>query len=255
MQRRGSVRYGPSAAQEADLHLPAGRRPPVVCLLHGGFWRMPYGRGQLSAVAEDLVAHGLAVWNLEYSRVGAGGGWPKTAEDVGAGIDYLGKLRDDGVDLDLDRVVVVGHSAGGHLALGEAGWRQRSKGRAERVGLLAVVGLAPIADLALAYDARLGGDAVAEFVGGSPRQHPELYRAASPAEMLPLGLRQLILHGTSDEAVPIDLSRRYVHAAIEAGDQADLVELVGAGHMDYLDSTSEAHAKVRESLLTLMSET
>jgi acetyl esterase/lipase len=216
---------------------------------------MPYGRDQLTAVAENLANHGLAVWNLEYRRLGAGGGWPATAEDVHTSIDYLAKLSEGGVELDLSRVAVVGHSAGGHLALCEAGRRGSGGGNAGRVRVCAIVGLAPLADLARAYELRLGGEVVAEFVGAEPRLRPELYRAASPTEMLPLGVRQLIIHGAADEAVPIDLSRCYVRAAVEAGDRAELVELAGAGHMDFLDSTSEAHAILRQWLSKCMSET
>jgi acetyl esterase/lipase len=113
-----------------------------VCLLHGGFWRMPYGRDEMDAIARDLAARGFAVWNLEYRRVGApGGGWPGTLDDVGAGIDHLATLVGEGVNLDLERVAVVGHSAGGQLAL----W---SASRASpRVRVAAAAGLAPVADL------------------------------------------------------------------------------------------------------------
>ncbi len=199
---------------------------------------MPYGRDQMAAVAEDLAGRGFAVWNLEYRRLGSeGAGWPGTMDDVAAGIDHLAKLRARGFDLDLDRVVVAGHSAGGHLAL----WAGRpAPSRAVRVQ--AVVGLAPIADLDRAYALRVGGEAVAELLGGTPSEHPDRLRAASPMERLPLGVRQLILHGSDDAAVPIELSRRYARAAEANGDRMELIELPGLGHMEYLDPSSEAHA-------------
>src|SRR6266850_1075616 len=144
-------RYGPFEDQEGDLFLPAGPRPAVVCLLHGGFWRMPHGRGQMTAIAQDLARRGLAVWNLEYRRLGAStGGWSGTFDDATAGIGHLASLVADGIDLDLDRVTVVGHSAGGHLALWSAARRRsdsRKSGVAERVRIRAAVGLAPVADL------------------------------------------------------------------------------------------------------------
>lgn len=248
-----AVRYGSRADQEGDLHLPAAPRPPVVCLLHGGFWRMPYGRDQMTAIADDLVSRGLAVWNLEYRRLGApDGGWPGTLDDVVEGVDHLAQLAADGVDLDLDRVTVVGHSAGGHLALWVAGHNRARPSRAGQVRLSAAVGLAPIADLAEACDSDAGGGVVAELMGGAPGQYPERYRSASPMAMLPLGVRQLILHGTADEVVPIEPSRRYARAASAAGDRIELVELPGTGHMEYLDPTSEAYGTLCRWLLASM---
>ena len=126
-----TIAYGPSPDHVGDLYLPRraphrdGHRnagpAPVIALLHGGFWRMPYSRDHIAPIAVDLADRGFAVWNLEYRRVGAaGGGWPGTLQDVGAGIDHLATLAQDGAPVDLDRVTVVGHSAGGHLALWSA---------------------------------------------------------------------------------------------------------------------------------------
>lgn len=237
-------RYGPHPAQEADLHLPGVARPPVVCLLHGGFWRMPHGRGQMAAIAADLAACGFATWNIEYRRLGAvGGGYPGTLDDVIAAIAHLAALPAKGVDIDLSRVIVVGHSAGGHLALHAAAHR------GGRVTLRAVVGLAPIADLVRAHQHDLGRGAVAELMGGSPDERRARYDAASPAARLPLGVPQLIVHGTDDDAVPIALSRGYVEAARAAGDGVELIELSATGHMEFLDPGSAAHARVRDWLL------
>jgi acetyl esterase/lipase len=237
-----TFQYGPSVDQQADLHLPATPRPPVVCLLHGGFWRMPYGRDQMSAVAADLVGRGLAVWNMEYRRLGAPDTvWPATLADVNAGIEHLAEVRAGGIDLDLDRVIVAGHSAGGHLALCAAGHGRFSGAARLRVRLRAAVGLAPIADLAEAYARKVGGEAVAELLGGAPSDFPDRLRFASPVAMLPLRVRQLILHGTNDKAVPVDLSRRYAQAAEAAGDTIEFTELPGTGHMEFLDPGSDAH--------------
>jgi acetyl esterase/lipase len=236
------VRYGPADGQEADLLLPpasAGARP-VVCLLHGGWWRMPHGRDQLNAIAADLASRGYAVWNVEYRRVGApGGGWPSTFDDVAAAIDHLATLRTDGVPLDLRRVVVVGHSAGGHLALWSGAPDDRTT---RRVRPSAVAGLAPIADLAGASALGLGAHAAGALLGGSPADEPARYAAASPLERLPLGVPQLVVHGALDAAVPVALSRRYARAATAAGDTVEYVELPDAGHMDFVDPGSGAHA-------------
>jgi acetyl esterase/lipase len=237
--------YGPDPAQCGDLHLPKGARPPVVCLLHGGFWRMPYGYDQMTPLADDLARRGYAAWNLEYRRVGAaGGGWPGTFQDVSAGIDHLATLAGQGAELDLARVVAVGHSAGGHLALWAAG-RERvggSFGWAEpRVRLAGAVGQAPLPDLIAAYE--LGGS-VAALIGASPEDRPEIYAAASPRALLPHAIPQLIVHGDRDEAVSIDLARRYVDDARAKGDAVDFVELPGAGHFEHIDVTTAAWAAV-----------
>jgi len=212
---------------------------------------MPYGREELNPVAHDLVARGFAVWNLEYRRFGAPcGGWPGTFLDVALGIDHLATLAAEGTSIDLDRVAVVGHSAGGHLALwGAQRDAKRSNGHGpSRVKLAAVAGLAPVADLAYAHELGVGNNAVAELLGGSPAQQPERYRTASPIALLPLGLKQLLMHGGEDEVVPVQISRRYARAAIAAGDSIAFVDLEGVGHMDFLDPSSSAHASLCEWL-------
>ncbi len=253
-----TVAYGPKTDQVADLYLPAGASTdvafPVVCLLHGGFWRMLYGREQFDPVARDLAARGFAVWNIEYRRVGAiGGRWPEPAEDVQSAIDCLATLVEEGISVDLECVLMAGHSAGGQLAL----WfGSRASGRLHleraqdlqvengrpRLRLAAVAGLAPLADLERAFRLRLGDDAVAMMLGGSPETVPELYAEASPRALLPLNVRQVVIHGNQDDVVPVETSRAYVADARAAGDDAELIELPGGSHMDFLDPDSEAHA-------------
>jgi acetyl esterase/lipase len=241
-----TVAYGELPEQQGDLYLPEVERPPVVCLLHGGFWRKVYRRDQMDAVARDLVGRGFAVWNREYRGIGAGGGWPGTLDDVAQGIDHLAELVLGGTDMDLGQVVAAGHSAGGHLALWSAA-RERAAGlmsgtRPARVRVAAVAGLAPVADLAAAHRLRLGNGVVGDFLGGSPAERPERYAACSPMALLPLGVPQLIVHGTADDTVPIEIARDYVRAAAGAGDPATLVELPDRGHFDFLDPASGAHA-------------
>lgn len=224
-----TIPYGPSPSQVGELHLPDAERPPVVGLLHGGFWRLPYGREQMGPVAEDLAGRGFAAWNIGYRRVGEpGGGWPGTLEDIEAA---LGALRDPALSLDLRRVTLVGHSAGGHLALWAAG-RVRIAG----LSIVGAVGQAAVSDLARAHALDLGRGAVTGFLGDMAR-----CTMASPAELLPLGVPQLLLHGTEDDAVPLAMSEAYVRSAREAGDAAQLEVLPGAGHMDFLDPRSAAH--------------
>lgn len=239
--------YGPHEDQIGDLYLPPNAKPAVVCLLHGGFWRMPYGRGQLDAIARDLAARGFAVWNLGYRRVGApAGGWPNTGEDVIRGIEYLSILAAKGADLDLDRIALVGHSAGGHLALWAAA--QALHG----IRIKAVVGEAPITDLQHAFEIGLGRGAVADLLGGMSSEQPERYAAVSPLNLLPLGMPQLLVHASQDDAVPIEMSRAYAVAALAAGDPATLAELPDSSHMAFIDPASSAHGTVCEWLSSVL---
>jgi acetyl esterase/lipase len=211
---------------------------------------MPYGREELTAVAEDLSARGYAVWNIEYRRMGApGGGWPGTLDDVAAAVDHLETITTQGIELDLNRVILVGHSAGGQLALWAAA-RNRSLcfDSSVRVRPIAAVGLAPIVDLARTWTLGAGQGAVEEFIGGSPDRHSERYAAASPIELLPLGARQLVIHGVKDEVLPVGFSREYAVAAQASGDDITYIELADAGHMDFIDPNSKAHAAVCEWL-------
>jgi acetyl esterase/lipase len=213
---------------------------------------MPYGREELDAVAQDIAACGYAVWNIEYRRLGApGGGWPGTFNDVASAVDHLATLAAGGIDLDLDRVKVVGHSAGGQLALWvAAGDKSKTLAAPARVRPVAAAGLAAVADLARSWRIGAGRGAVDEFIGGGPDRYAERYAAASPIELLPLGVKQLLIHGTADDALPVELSRTYAAEANASGDSVTYVELAGAGHMDYLDPRSRAHAVLCEWLAT-----
>jgi len=240
-----TIKYGASNSQVGDLYLPKATRPSVVCLLHGGFWRMPYGRDEFDPVARDLASRNFAVWNLEYRRMGEpGGGWPGTFQDVAAGIDHLASLVGEGIELDLGRVVVVGHSAGGHLALWSSAQnhKQSPLHTPVRVRPAGAVGLAAVVDLARTSSLCSGDCAVVAFLDGSPSQQSVRYAVTSPIAMLPLGVNQLIVHGGMDETLPVEIAREYVQAARAAGDSVQFSELPRAGHMDFLDPRSDAHA-------------
>jgi acetyl esterase/lipase len=232
-----ALAYGDHPDQVANLHLPAreGGPWPVVVLVHGGFWRARFDRTTLTPLARDLAARGLAAWNVEYRRVGQeGGGWPGTLRDVAAAVDHL----DTVAEVDAGRVVTVGHSAGGHLALWLAA-RGRlpagSPGCDPRVAVRGAVSLAGVCDLARAADDRLGDGAVADLLGGMPGELPDRYATSSPAALLPLGVAQLLVHGGRDEIVPPAQSRAYAEAARAAGDDVELVELPEAGHFDVIE--------------------
>jgi acetyl esterase/lipase len=236
--------YRPGPERWGELLLPAGdgRSAPVAVLLHGGFWRARYTLDLMRPLAADLARRGWAAWNLEYRRTGQpGGGWPGTAEDVGDGIDALTGLA-EGHDLDLDRVVVIGHSAGGHLALWAAG-------RADaRVRVRVAVTLAGVADLATGAREGIGSGAVREFLGAMPDEAPDRYAAASPIQRLPLPGAALLVHGEADDTVPVAQSRAYAEAAAAAGGRVTLIEPPGAGHTDVIDPAGAAWAATVQSL-------
>jgi len=230
-------RYGPHRSNVAELFLPAGPGPHPVCvLLHGGCWRPRYDRHLMDELAADLAARGWAAWNVEYRRVGfaAGGGWPETGDDVAAAIDHLAELD---APLDRARVTAVGHSAGGHLAIWAAG--RESAG----VPLTAVVGQAAIADLEAASAQGVCGGMVDRLLGGPPARVAGRYRAASPARRLPLRVPALLVHGSRDDTVPVEMSRDFAAAAA-----CDLAELTGEGHYEHLEPGSRAWATVVEWL-------
>lgn len=247
--------YGGHRSQTGDLWLPddvgagTGATPvPVVVVLHGGFWKARYGKRLMDGLAADLAGRGWAAWNLEYRRVGllGAGGWPATFDDVAAGIDHLGALTGS-YPLDLDRVITVGHSAGGHLALWAAGRPRLPSGAPGRFGangivVTATVGLGAVSDLAEAARGGLGGGAAVRLLGGPPAQRPDRYAAASPAALLPLGVTQVMVHGQADPTVPVSMSEGYVKRAVAAGDDATLVVLPGVGHFELIDPATAAWA-------------
>ncbi len=246
--------YGTAADQAGDLLVPEGPGShPVAVLLHGGFWRDRWTRDIMSGVAVDLRSRGWATWNLEYHRVGTGGGWPLTLEDVAAGVDHLADLATDH-PLDLSHVVVIGHSAGGQLALWSAARPHLSDlipDVAPRVAVSGVVALAPVSDLELAFERRLGDGAVEAFLRRIPGDGPDRYKAASPRRLLPLGTPCVVLHGNQDEAVPVDMSRAYVAAAEAVGDPVTYRELDGVDHMSLIDPRSPAWALVVDEIQRL----
>jgi acetyl esterase/lipase len=233
-------RYGGGPDEVADLLLPGGDGPHrVAVLLHGGFWRARFTRAIMAAVAADLAARGWATWNVEYRRVGTGGGVPETLDDVRRAIDMLPNVA---ALLDLERLVAIGHSAGGQLALCAA--------RGSPVA--AVVSLAGVCDLESAARDRIGEGAALEFTGGTPAERPEAYAMADPMGLLPLGVEVLLVHGDADDRVPVQQSRTYARAAGDAGDPCELMELPGVDHFALIDPRSAAWAAVAQRLQALV---
>ncbi|NMO93010.1 S9 family peptidase [Actinomycetospora sp. TBRC 11914] len=258
-----TLRYGPDPAQYAVLHLPPPGAPgplPVVVVLHGGYWRAQYGLELGEPLAVDLTNAGVAALNVEYRRVGAGGGFPTTLDDVAAAVDLLAgtaaeAARGAGQALDPGRVVLLGHSAGGQLAAW-AGSRSRlqrpSPGAAPRVAPRGVVTQAGVLDLVAGADQGLGAGAVVDLLGGPPTTQAARYAVASPAALVPAPCPVVAVHGTADATVPIDQSRRYVAAATAARGQARLVELPGVDHFQLIDPATAAWRSVRDEVMGLL---
>jgi acetyl esterase/lipase len=229
--------YGRHADQVADLMVPRGHdRFPVAILLHGGFWRQPFDRRLMDAMAISFVNRGWATWNVEYRRGPATGTSGTSVQDVRAAVSMLRLIPEP---LDLKRVMIIGHSAGGHLALCAA--------PVSRAKL--IVSLAGVADLVSAADEHLGNDAAVEWVGATPAQNPDAYAAANPIGALPSGVATLLVHGDADDRVPIAQSRSYLAAARQADDDCTLIELAGEGHFGLIDPRSPAFAAYFDGLV------
>ncbi|MCA1689115.1 MAG: prolyl oligopeptidase family serine peptidase [Actinobacteria bacterium] len=235
--RPRTIRYGSDASQRADLHLPDGPGPhPVVVAIHGGSWESTYGRIIMRGLAAELARRGWAAWNIEYRRLGRGGGWPASFEDVAAAVDHLCVLD---APIDLGRVAGLGHSAGGQLVLWAAGryklppW---APGAGPRVRFAAAISQAGVIDLGSAH-ARDPHGPVDALMGGSPAAFPDRFALGDPTRQVPLDIPVLLVHGTDDPTVSVERSRAYAAASRRAGGSVELVEIPGEagrhrGHID-----------------------
>ena len=239
--------------------MPAATRPaPLVVFLHGGFWRVAFDRTHTGPLATALAAAGFAVCVPEFRRTGQrGGGWPGTFDDAAAAVDALPALVRDaaGAGRVSDQpALLAGHSAGGHLALWAAA-RHRlppdSAWHAPGPRFRGVVALAAVSDLSACYALGLGQGAAGVLLDGGPGQHPERYRAADPMLLLPLDRPVRLVHGSADDRVPAAMSHDYLGQAREAGDDAVLDELPGAGHFEVIDPLSSWWPRVRAAFAEL----
>lgn len=232
-----TITYGPDADNVGDLRLPRGEGPhPVAVMMHGGFWRETAARDLLDQAAVDLTRRGWATWNIEFARVGSGGGFRSTTADVTLAIGSLAEFA-EGHELDLDHVVLIGHGSGGHLALLAAVG-------ASEIPISAVVALAPIGDLDAAFRADVGNGAVEAFMRRTPDQSPERHIAASPIMNLPIGVPILVVHGDEDDRIPAAISRSFAGRAADEGDTVVYHELEGVGHDALIDPTVPTWEKV-----------
>lgn len=226
--------YGQDPLQFGDLRLPKGAGPfPVVMNIHGGFWRAKYDLLHGGHLCAALTLRGVATWNLEYRRVGnAGGGWPGTFEDVASGYRFVAQIAKQ-YKLDARNMVVIGHSAGGQLALCLA---------AHEPAVTSAVSLAGVVDLQRAFELHLSNDAVAEFLGGKPTEVPDHYQEADPMRLAAGKAKLVLIHGTKDVIVPFSFSRDYVQK--KSARNVSLVEIAGADHFDLIDPRSAAWTRI-----------
>jgi len=229
------IPYGDGNLQFGELRLPQCPGPfPVIVLIHGGCWKAEYDIAHIRKLAAAFTAEGFATWTLEYRRVGdPGGGWPGTFDDAANGADFLIGLTGR-FDLDPDRVILAGHSAGGHLAIWLANRPERWP-----AGLRpsAVLALAPAADLVYLHQNGVCQEAVNDLMDGSPGQHPQRYQMASGTSRLPLPIPQYIVLGKyDDDWTPV--GRRYIEAARQAGNAPHVIEADESGHFEMIDPDS-----------------
>jgi acetyl esterase/lipase len=249
-------RYGAEPFQFGELRLPEGPGPhPVAIVIHGGCWLARYDLAHIGALSEALTDEGIATWTLEYRRVGdPGGGWPGTFEDIARGADHLRVLALEH-PLDLERVIAVGHSAGGHLALWLAA-RERLPEHSpfrpfDEVAVQGVLGLAAAADPAFLHEREVCGHVIDRLMGGSPAEVPDRYRQGSPAELVPLGLPQVLINGGRDPFWS-SVAMRYFDAAEASGDLVRVTVAPESGHFEMLDPASTTWPTVRDAALELL---
>lgn len=255
------IAYGADPLQFGELWLPQGPGPhPLVIVIHGGCWRADLpGLEMMDYMAADLRAQGLAVWNIEYRRIGhEGGGYPGTFSDIAQAVDHVRALAAPH-NLDASRVVLTGHSAGGHLAVWALGRNRLPPASplwtANPLQVRGAVPLAGIIDLA-AYHAEgpdeCGGPGTIDALVGAPARIGDVYADTSPPRLVPLGAPQVVVSGALDHIVPSRFGAAYGAAAAAAGDQVEVIDFQGAGHFELIDPTSQAWPQIRARLTAMI---
>jgi len=239
------VTYGSDPNEFIDLRWPGDKTKPHPLLIniHGGFWRAKYSLEHAGHLCAAITSRGFVTANLEYRRVGnAGGAWPGTFEDIRSAYAFLIQNAQKH-HFDSRKIVVMGHSAGGQLALCLAAHEPSVKN---------VVSLAGVVDLEKTYQLHLSNNAVVEFLRGTPAEVPDHYREANPMRLSMVQARQWLIHGSADDTIPPQFSRDYVAAKnARSGNQkedANLLEIDGADHFDLIDPRSNAWVQVQRTV-------
>jgi acetyl esterase/lipase len=232
--RRRATAYGTHRSQYGELYRPSGTSRTTVVAIHGGYWTDGFGVGPMRPMCHALRTEGYTVWNLEYRRLGGGGGWPATFDDVAAGIDHLTTFD----DVETADVRLVGHSAGGQLAVWAASRRETTPGGPSAVAVTRCVSLAGVLDLTQASRLRLGGANVDLLMGGSPQTVPDHYDQGDPTRLVPAACPVACVHPSGDLVVPREQSTAYVAAAEAVGAPVSFHEVPG-DHTSVIEATGE----------------
>jgi acetyl esterase/lipase len=240
--------YGADPLQHVELWKPAGKGPfPVVLMIHGGCWQTAVAKADIMhALAADLMNRGIAVWNIEYRGVDVpGGGYPGTFQDVAAAADMLGR-EGPKLGLDTKRVVAVGHSAGGHLALWLAARRKIAKTSVlwsahplPIAGVVSVGGLPDLAQAKAEAAEACGAETVDKLVGPPSAAHSDVYSDTSPSVMDPPFVFRAMVAGELDPISPPRFSQAFVLQS-KAGRSSSLNIVSGAGHFELITPTTPA---------------
>ncbi len=251
------ISYGSDPSQFAELRFPKGKGPfPLLFVVHGGFWQSVYDLSHIGHLCAAFTSTGVITCNVEYRRIGnPGGGWPGTFQDISLATRYILQYLSNDSRFDQARRAIIGHSAGGHLALWLVGSHRISKvsplHNDQKQEIRMAISLAGVSDLRSAWKKKLGHGIVTRLMGGTPGEHPDRYNAGSPIELLPTGARQVLVHGSADDTVLVSQSEAYVEKAKKLGDRPTLVKLNGIGHYELIDPKSEAWLTVSGAVLSL----
>ncbi|MFL6171759.1 MAG: alpha/beta hydrolase family protein [Marmoricola sp.] len=241
-----TFRYGHDHADQVGrLRTPGGKARGLVVLVHGGFWSRSYGADLMEPLADDLDSHGYATWNIEYRRLGDGGGWPTTFTDVAAAFDLVHRLpaKVNGLRPGLPRHA-VGHSAGGQLVAWAASRTSGTPGGAPAFRAQHSFSLAGVLDLETAARHGIGGAAAAELLGGFPDQVPERYRRADPTLLAPRKPVTVVV-AAQDQVVPARQATAYL--ASHPGAAVARIDVPG-DHFALIDPSSPAWKVVRAAI-------
>jgi len=255
------IAYGSDASQYAELRVPDGSGPhPLVILIHGGCFKAAYATAQyFGALADALKEDRIATWNIEYRRLGQpGSGWPGTYLDVGRAVDYVRVIAREH-QIDLGPVVIVGHSAGGHLAMWAAARRRLPKASelyvVDPLPLRGVMDLAGPVDMTAnipGYEALCGDTVITSMLGGTPASVPDHYAQASAINLLPLGIPQVLVLGSRENYVPLALVDAYVRAGTQAGDGVHRILIPRAGHFEIASPLSFTWPQIKSAIHSLI---